>query len=415
VQRPVLSRRYAYGLIIYGMTVLVATGTVPLGLWTAYADEFDFSPAVITFLAASTVFGVIVAVILFGNLSDRIGRRAVLFPGVLLGALSMVLFIAADGVPALFAARVTSGLAVGLFTGAGTAALTELVPPGGDTRRAATHAATTSVAGFAMGPLIGGIFVQYGPWPLQLVYVVSLAFLVPLLVGVVLLPETVVNRRPFRIQPRRVAAPQEGRSTFGLASLIVGCCFAGASFFQSLGPTVAIVILGVSNQLLAACVAVCFLGASALVQIGLRGLPIRTATLSGLVLLPAGFTCVILALLTDSRALFVSGAIVGGLGQGLAYLGGQSLVEKVAPPAQRGEIFSLYMIVLYVSGSSVAITFGIIARQIGLEQASLMYVGFVVSVSLVALLVTLRSGLLRPRGTGARPTDPSSAPSPASP
>ena len=173
MQRPVLPRRLAYVTVIYGLTMLVATGTVPLGLWTAYAREFHFSAAVLTFLASSTLFGVLVAVLLFGNLSDRIGRRAVLIPGVLLGALSLVLFVFANGVPMLFAGRVTSGLAVGLFTGAGTAALTELVPPGGDTRRAATHAATTSIAGFAMGPLIGGVFVQYGPYPLKLVYVVS--------------------------------------------------------------------------------------------------------------------------------------------------------------------------------------------------------------------------------------------------
>ena len=276
MQRPVLPRRLAYVTVIYGLTMLVATGTVPLGLWTAYAREFHFSAAVLTFLASSTLFGVLVAVLLFGNLSDRIGRRAVLIPGVLLGALSLVLFIFANGVPMLFAGRVTSGLAVGLFTGAGTAALTELVPPGGDTRRAATHAATTSIAGFAMGPLIGGIFVQYGPYPLKLVYVVCLVFLLPLLVGVLFLPETVRDRKPFKIQPRKVAAPREGRSTFGLASLVVCCCFSGASFFQSLGPTVAIVILGVSNQLLAAMVAVCFLGSSALAQIGMRGRPIRT-------------------------------------------------------------------------------------------------------------------------------------------
>ena len=268
MQRPVLPRRLAYVTVIYGLTMLVATGTVPLGLWTAYAREFHFSAAVLTFLASSTLFGVLVAVLLFGNLSDRIGRRAVLIPGVLLGALSMVLFIFADGVPMLFAARVVSGLAVGLFTGAGTAALTELVPPGGDTRRAATHAATTSVAGFAMGPLIGGVFVQYGPYPLQLVYVVSPR---P--------PPAAPRRRPLPARDgapppalqdpaARVAAPREGRATFGLASLVVCCCFSGASFFQSLGPTVAIVILGVSNQLVAAMVAVCFLGSSAVAQVG---------------------------------------------------------------------------------------------------------------------------------------------------
>src|SRR5262249_13118295 len=161
------------------------------------------------FLAASTVFGVVVVVLPFGNLSDRIGRRPVLIAGVLVGALSMVLFAVADGVPALFAARVASGVAVALFTGAGTAALPELVPPGGARRRAARHAATTAIAGFAIGPLIGGVFVQYGPWPLQLVYVVSLVLLLPLLIGVILLPETVRELRSFQVERPRLAIPSE--------------------------------------------------------------------------------------------------------------------------------------------------------------------------------------------------------------
>ena len=129
----------------------------------------------------------------------------------------------------------------------------------------------------------------------------------------------------------------------------------------------------------------------------MRARPIRTATLSGLVLLPVGFTCVVLALLSDSRALFVVGAIVGGFGQGLAYLGGQSMVEKVAPPDQRSEVFSLYMIVIYVSGSLAAITFGLIAKWIGLDDAALLYAGFVVTITVCTLGVALRSGLLPPR------------------
>ena len=164
-----------------------------------------------------------------------------------------------------------------------------------------------------------------------------------------------------------------------------------------------------TNQLLAAGVAVCFLGSSALAQIGLRGQPIRTATLAGLVLLPAGFGFVLAALVTESTVLFVLGALVGGLGQGLAYLGGQSLVERVAPPEQRSEIFSLYMIVLYVSGSTAAITFGLVAKWIGLDPAAILYASFVVLLASATLLVTIRSGLLRTHGGRPRTAEPSAA------
>ena len=45
------------------------------------------------------------------------------------------------GKPLILHSDMVTGLAIGLFTGAGTAALTELAPHG-ETRKAATHAAT---------------------------------------------------------------------------------------------------------------------------------------------------------------------------------------------------------------------------------------------------------------------------------
>src|SRR5207237_102736 len=210
----------------------------------------------------------------------------VLLPALGVGAVSLLLFVFAHGFLTLLVARILSGFAVGAFAGAGTAALIELEPLG-DTRRAATHAATTSVGGFALGPLIGGVFVQYGPWPLRLVYLVSLALLVPAFVGVVLMRETMTERRALDWRPQRL-----------------------------------------------------------------------------LVLLPAGVAFLVAALLTASLPLFVTGALIGGIGQGLAYLGGQALVEQVTPADRRSEIFSAYLIVVYASGSTTAVSLGFAAKGV---------------------------------------------------
>ena len=384
----------AYWLVFYAMTIIVATGTVPVGMYPTYAVEFHMSPAAITLLASATMFGVMVAVPFLGGISDAIGRRPVLIPALALAALSLVGYIFADGFWLLLAARIVSGFAVGVFTGAATATLADLEPHG-DTRRAATHASTTSVAGFAIGPIVGGLFVQYGPWPLRLVFVVCLALLVPAFVGIALMRETITERRPYAWWQAKVSLPPRSMlRLFGLASLLALCAFMTASFFQALGPTIVVRELGVSNRLVAATAVVCFLGMSAVAQLRFRAAPIRKATTTGLVLLlPAGLALVILALLRSSLALFVAGAVIGGFGQGLVYLGGQGLVARIAPADERAGLFSTYFVIVYVTGGMTAISLGVAATHWGLHWPTIVYSALAAAIALGTAVLVRRARL----------------------
>lgn len=382
----------AYWLVFYAMTIIVATGTVPVGMYPTYAVEFHMSPAAITLLASATMFGVMVAVPFLGGISDAVGRRPVLLPALGLAAASLVLYVFADGFWLLLAARIVSGFAVGVFTGAATATLADLEPHG-DTRRAATHASTTSVAGFAIGPIVGGFFVQYGPWPLRLVFVVCLALLVPAFVGIVLMRETVTERRPYAWwSPKVSLPPHSGLRLFGLASLIALCAFMTASFFQALGPTIVVHELGVSNRLVASVAVVCFLGTSAVAQLRFRAAPIRRATTVGLtLLLPAGLVFVIAALVHGSLELFVIGALIGGIGQGLVYLGGQGIVARVAPADERAGLFSTYFVIVYVTGGATAISLGIAATHWGLHWPTIVYSALAIVIALGTAVVVRRA------------------------
>ena len=381
-----------YALILYGIGILVATGSFPVGLYHSYAEAFDFSAAMLTVVACSSTIGVIVAVVGCGRLSDQIGRRPVLLSGVVIGAVCLVGMLTATSVWALLVSRSLTGLAIGLFTGAATAALTELAPTG-ETRRAATRAATAGIIGFASGPVVGGFFAEYLPWPLRLVYVVSLFLLVPAFFGALTMEETVRDRRPFELRLQRLEVPHGGRREFGLASLVCLCAFAAASFFQSLGPTVAVELLDLGNLAIAGAIASCFLGTSSLAQMRFRGMPIRRQTVTGLLVLPVGLALVTAGLVAESPAVFVAGALVGGFGQGLAYVGGQSLVELVAPPDRRGEAFSTYLVVVYVTGSGCAISLGIAATEFGLHSASIVYTVIACAVTLVTALIASRMAI----------------------
>lgn len=396
-----LRRAPTYWLILYGIWILVATGNFPIGLYHSYAEAFHFSPAMLTVLASCSTVGVFAAVVFFGRVSDAVGRRPVLLPALAVGALYVVGMLAAQDVWTLIASRSVSGLAIGLFAGAGTAALTELVPAG-ESRRAATHAATASILGLASGPVVGGLFVEYGPWPLRFVYVVSLVLLVPAFVGAIAMRETPTQRSRPSLRPQRLHVPRDGRREFALAALVAVCAFAATSFFQSIGASVVVELLGLENLAAAGAIVSCFLGTSSLAQMRFRALPIRRQTVTGLLVLPVGLALITFGLVAESPTLFILGALVGGFGQGLAYAGGQSLVEAAAPAERLGEAFSSYLVVVYVAGSSCALAVGFAAKAFGLYPASVVYGTLAALLALASAAIAARAPI-RDAGRPAAP------------
>jgi MFS family permease len=127
-------------------------------LYSVYADRFGFSSLVLTAIFAAYAVVLIPALVLFGRLSDRFGRRPVLLAGLIVACAGLGLFAAAQGTAWLFGARVLQGLAVGMVSGAATAALVEL-DPRRDEQRPALLAGLAQAAGAAAGPLFAGILV----------------------------------------------------------------------------------------------------------------------------------------------------------------------------------------------------------------------------------------------------------------
>ena len=372
------------------------TASVQVGLYQNYAEAWHFGNAIISLLASVSALGVILAVIGFGDSSDRAGRRKVMLWAIGLGFASILSWLFATHYGILVGGRVLNGFAAALYTGAATAAMTELVPPD-QTRRAATHAATASMLGFAAGPLIGGFFVQYGPWPLRLVYVLDLVLFVPPLLAVLRMKETARVTGPLRPRLQTLEVPPDNRRLFGLAVLIAFCTFALTSFFLSLAPTVVITLLGVSNRATAASIVFGFLGTSVVSQTRLRGLPIRFQGLAGLTLLPMAVGLLVSSLVEESLPLFIAAALLGGLAQGLSFLSAQSIIEYITPAHRRGAAFSTFMVIIYGSGALTATTLGQFAKHFGLHWAAIGYGLTVAALALVTVLVVARAAPRGPR------------------
>lgn len=366
----------------------MAGTTLPTPLYSLYQEKFGFSELTVTVVYAVYAFGVIGVLLLAGNASDTVGRRSVLLWGLGCAAASAVCFLSATGLGWLYAGRLLSGLSAGLFTGAATAYVMDLAPPGGASR--ATFVATAAnMGGLGCGPLLAGVLAQYAPWPLYLPFVVHLALVACSVLVVLRLPETVHDLRPLRtVRPQRPGLPAPVRPVFGPAAIASFVGFALFGVFTSVSPAFLAQSLDVRNHAVSGLVvALAFFsstaGQLAVGRVGFgRSLPLGCAALlAGLALL-AG------ALHQDSLTLVVLSAIVGGVGQGLAFRGALAAVAGASPPDRRAAVISTLFVVAYTGISVPVIGVGVLAEPMGLEGAGLVFI------ACMAVLVSIAAAYL---------------------
>jgi MFS family permease len=220
---PELGRRGGFAVVALTLAVAMLSTTLPTPLYALYRERFGLSELLITVIFATYATGVIASLLLFGRLSDQIGRRRVLLPGLVLSALSAAAFLLANGLALLIVGRILSGLSAGIFTGTATATLVDLASA--ERRARATLVATiANIGGLGCGPLLAGVLSQWAPSPLRLTFWVDLALLVPAAIGIYAMPEPVAPTNIPRLRPQALTIHRELRATFTQAAL---AAFAG--------------------------------------------------------------------------------------------------------------------------------------------------------------------------------------------
>ncbi len=177
-------RRAAFALFA------VAAGTnVPTPLLLIYRDTLDLGPDVLTAVFGCYALGLVPALAFAGPLSDRLGRRRVMLPAMVLAALtSLLLIAAASSLPVLFAGRALQGAVSGAVFTVGSAWVAELSLGDGAAGR---RAAVAMTGGFSVGPFVSGLLGEYAPLPTTLPYLLHVVLVAVGLLAALRVPETV--------------------------------------------------------------------------------------------------------------------------------------------------------------------------------------------------------------------------------
>jgi MFS family permease len=387
--RAVVSRNAGFVLVAYAFLVTMIGTTLPTPLYPLFEQRYSFGELTVTVIFAVYAFGVIAGLLLFGNLSDEIGRKPVLLLGLAFSAASAFLFVFAGSLAPIYAGRVVSGLSAGIFTGAATAMLVDLAP-GGRRRLASLVAVVVNLGGLGVGTLLSGLLADYCASPLRLPFIVDLGLLVPAFLGLLVTPET-VERRAFRFRLQRLRVPSEVRAVFIRGAAAGFGSFAVAGVFSSVAPVFLGQILGRTSHALAGALVFILFSSSIVGQLGLRRLSDRRALETGCVLLAGGVGLLALALGIESLAALIASAFVVGLGQGLVIGAGLAAINQRAPVEHRAETASSFFVVLYVGLSVPVIGVGLAANSWTLRGAGIAFCAAVAALVLAVLASLARS------------------------
>jgi MFS family permease len=290
------------------------------------------------------------------------------------------MFLAAGSLPWLFVARIISGLAVGIGSGAATAWITEFTPA--ERRpRAASLMTGFNFIGLALGPLLAGPLIEYAPHPLRLPFAAYLAvvFLTGLLVASQ--AETVrVRAKPtFAL---RLGVPTNVRAAFVAPAASGFAAMAVVGFYAALGPTTIRNDIGITDRaLISVIVAELFIVAAGVILASQKWLA-RKAMLTGLAAAPLGMALLVIAQRTASLTALLAGTAVCGIVGALGYRGGLAVANALAPRERRAEIASAFFICCFCGNAVPIIGVGALTQMSGPRFADLV---FAVVVTVIAL------------------------------
>ncbi|MEO6605974.1 MAG: MFS transporter [Aeromicrobium sp.] len=312
-----------------------------------YRDEDGASAEAVTALFGAYALGLIPALLIVGPISDRIGRRRIMRPVLVLSTVAtIILIVGGDQLWLLLLGRLAAGVASGAAFAPGTAWIKELSadrPPGTGARRATLALS----GGFGSGPLVTGLCAQWLPAPTLLPYVPHLLLMVAVIAFSWSAPEPGVRRSHDERRRRREVwdAIRSRQFLLGVTFTAPWVFGAAATSFATL-PT--FVDIGTAEIAVIGALAGLTLWTGVAVQpLGRRIGDPRLTIATGLTAAALGLVTGILLESTGQTWLVVPAAMLLGAAYGLILVGGLTTVESLAHPDDLGALNAVFYSLTY--------------------------------------------------------------------
>ena len=353
-------------LVISALFLVTCAVNLQAPLYYKYAELSGYGYGLITVVFAAYVIGVLPTLVLFGGISDRIGRKNSILLALILAILVTSLMIILPKIQTLFVARILQGISFGLCAGAASAYLTQSME---NPARAAGYVAASTSVGFGMGALFTSGALLTGqslvPTSYWIIVIITISCSVMFL-GII--PEQK------RLHNTIVILAKIPKDTF-LIGLTITTAWAVS------GLTTAILPSQLAQQGLAS-----WSGLAIFLVMGIGTIAQPIARKMD----PSGYLLMLLGSWSGNIAIVLTGTSLAGLAcYGFTYLGGLAQFSN-AGGLYNARAISGYYLFSYVGFSLPIVLLGFVSDVVGILGA-LTYFGIGLVIANVLLFVLLRS------------------------
>ncbi len=361
--------------------------SAPSPAFVALQHQWSFSASLLTIAFGVYAIALLFSLIVFGALSDHVGRRPVIVVALIIQAISMVMFFRATDIVGLIVARAVQGFATGIATGALAAAVVEAAPEN-QKRLGAMISSVSPLAGLATGALISGIALKETLHPITLVFgVLALIFVIGAML-LIFIPESMTKRAgAWNSMIPKVSVPANARLEFWRGVPVLIATWALGGLYLALAPFIIQHIFQVDNGIINGLSIATLAGVGAIAPSLLKRFALPKAAMIGMACILVGLLLIVFSISTLTLPLFFIATAISGIGFGGAF---SAIVQRLAPIVdrhQRAELFAAIFVVSYLALSVPAMLAGFLVRPLGLSLTVMLYLRLLFAMAGIGMLL----------------------------
>ncbi|MDX3924732.1 MAG: MFS transporter [Shinella sp.] len=379
------SRRLGFVAATVALVAAFAASAAPIPLYGIYRASDGLTYGDLSLTAVAYFAGAVTSLLVFGRLSNHLGRRPVILLSLGLAAIASLILLDVPNVMPLILGRVLLGLACGLASSATAAFLIDNAPANPPWLGAAISSSAPMI-GLTIGALGSGTLAEYGTMPRTLPYLGAVAILLAGACLIVMSHET-VPRQPGALLSLRptIGLPRASRRLFPVASCTFVATWALGGFYQAFGPSMATDQFGSSNALVSAAVFSSLMAPSAIAGPLAGRLSPAGAQRVGMVAFTLAAAGVLLSLHAAAVVPFLAASALAGAAQGATLTGSIRALLARALPDERAGAFAVIFATSYSGAAIPSFVAGQFSRSMNLLDIASGYG----ALALAACAVTL--------------------------